>query len=1072
MYNGCHMLVGTQKRLLGCLRFATAIEIGFVQGCSIMADETQVFSSNANPKLGVNAGGAGPSSSLHPVWESMREELSRSGGQWLSDLARWYEADWLVALRGGPKPAPQNILQVLAPEKRVLVESVLSSIDVRYSEIIEEMNRVTVPNYDAPTAIVPSRQPEELPPTISPDQPRPAMDETIHLTQGATATDMPQDLTLGHVERTMDFSHGIPNPQTLDFSVGEKIARPKSTSAPSSDMSTAIPNIAGYRIDRILGRGGMGVVYLGHQLGIERPVAIKMIIGGNFAAAATIERFKAEARAVGKLNHEHIVRIYDSGWHEGMPYFSLEYVEGTNLSEKINGQPLDPVESARFAAHLAGALDYAHNAGIVHRDLKPANVLLSSTGVPKLTDFGLAKLEDEQNAYSQTGDVVGTPGYMAPEQALGDDSVGAAADVYGLGAILYCMLSGRPPFMAAKASDTLIQLLSNDPIPVAKLQPSIPRDLETICMKCLEKEPTKRYGSAKLLHDELQRFIQGEPILARPISQVERGWRWAKRKPMVAGLSATAAALGAVLMIGGPVVAFVIDGQKRDISSAKQLAEDNAEKATVAQKEAEANALLAKANEQEAEQNAQQAEENAKQAAANEKIAQEQQRNAIDALKSLVFEVQRELKDRPRLQSLRQQLLDVASDGLKRIDSSNATAPARNIIMASIYRRLGDIHFEIGSADAAVAEYKKCLEVLESLKSAGNLPGARHNMSTIYDLLGDSSRRASKYSDAEKYWQLSLAERRAWLVESNNNLDVLQNVASVLGKLVILSREQGNLVAARTYLEETLKYREEYLKQRPGQFDPQDQLLGTQRELALLRFYEGDEAAGAEEMKKVIAKYDELANLNRDSQAVQWNSALFKSDLATQLLYARQLDESVKLFEAAIKIQQRMVDEDPEKLQFRQGLAGSLYGLATAYNRRGDREKSLAVYAQALKLAEEVLEHDPENLSRLIRVALFRARAQKIAEAREIVEPITGAGLEPTTLYDLAGVYAQLSMVGETAAVDEKDSIQARSARETAIKLLRDAKAAGFDRPMDLQRDPDLDPLRSEEAFQMLLTKL
>ncbi len=1026
-------------------------------------DETNIAGYVSNsPKRTSTA--SSTSSSL-PVWESMHEELSRVAGPWLSDLARWYEADWLLALQGGQRPSAVHVLEVLSPEKRETVGAALSSIDSRYASILEEMDRPTVRDLDAETIALPVRAPEDLPPTLAPGEVR-QLDETIHLTQGATANEQTLDPAN---PRTLDFSHNAEVPKSLDFSVGLK-----SRSRDAESHKEVLPSISGYRIERVLGRGGMGVVYLANQLGIDRPVALKMILGGNFASNAVVQRFKAEARAVGKLQHENIVRIYDSGWHGNTPYFSLEFIDGSSLSEKISGKPLEPLEATALAIAIGNALDFAHAAGIIHRDLKPANVLLTKDGVPKLSDFGLAKLENEQNEYSRTGDIVGTPGYMAPEQARGESSVGAPADVYGLGAILYCMLSGRPPFMAAKASDTLIQLLTMEPIAVAQLQPGVPRDLETICMKCLEKSPEKRYASAAEVVADLQRYQNGEPINARPVTKVERAWRWAKRKPVVAGLSAVAATLGAVLMIGGPVVALVIDGQKRDIVTAKKAADDsaqvaiaareladkNAAAALAAKADADLNAKAALAAKSESEANATLAKANAEEAAKNAAAAQDQQKQAIDALKSLVFEVQRELKDRPRLQSLRKGLLDVARDGLKRMEASGADSTARNIISASIHRRLGDIQLEIGSADAAVKEYAKCLAILEELKVAGTLKGARHNMSTIYDLLAQASRKAGKFDAAENYWKLALDERRAWLVESNNNADVLQNVAATLGDLAVLSREQGKLPAARAYLEENLTYRNEYVKQKPGMLDPQVQLMGTQRELALLRFAEGDAEQGRNEMRKVVAEFDAFANRNQDSQAANWNALIFKADLAGQLLYAREHDEALQLYTEVSEKQQKMVDEDPEKLQFREGLAVTLYGLATTLHRKGKDAESQSVYARALAELERVLENDPENLPRLITAALYNARVRNYDAARKIIEPYMSAELDAGIVFVVACVYAQLS----------NSKSESHADVPTAIKLLDRAIANGFNRPIDLQRDPDLDPLREEETFKMLLS--
>jgi WD40 repeat protein len=300
--------------------------------------------------------------------------------------------------------------------------------------------------------------------------------------------------------------------------------------------------VAGYEILGELGRGGMGVVYQARHLALNRVVALKMILAGGHAGEHELARFKTEAEAVARLQHPNIVQIHEVGEADGKPFFSLEFCPGGSLEKKLGGTPLPPRDAARLVEVLARAMEAAHQKGIIHRDLKPANVLLAEDGTPKVTDFGLAKKLEQSAGQTGSGDVLGTPSYMAPEQAGGRArEVGPLADVYALGAILYELLTGRPPFKAATAMDTLLQVLSEEPVPPRRLQAKTPADLETMCLKCLQKEPRKRYASAAALAEDLRRFQAGEPIAARPVGPVERGWRLCRRNPAVAASLAAVA---------------------------------------------------------------------------------------------------------------------------------------------------------------------------------------------------------------------------------------------------------------------------------------------------------------------------------------------------------------------------------------------------------------------------------------------------------------------------------------------------------------------------------------------------
>ena len=290
----------------------------------------------------------------------------------------------------------------------------------------------------------------------------------------------------------------------------------------------------GYEILAELGRGGMGVVYKALQVRAKRVVALKMILSSGHASRADLERFRIEGESIARLRHANVVQVFEVGEHEGRPFFALEYCENGSLADKLGGNPLPPREAAELVESVAHGIAAAHAKGVVHRDLKPANVLIDAAGQPKVTDFGLAKQisadEEVDSGLTHTGSVMGTPSYMAPEQAWGETrQIGTSSDVYAVGAILYECLTGRPPFKGTSLADTLDQVRKREPVAPGQLVAKVPRDLETICLKCLRKEPAQRYASAEALADDLRRWRAGEPIVARPVGRGERAVKWVRR---------------------------------------------------------------------------------------------------------------------------------------------------------------------------------------------------------------------------------------------------------------------------------------------------------------------------------------------------------------------------------------------------------------------------------------------------------------------------------------------------------------------------------------------------------------
>jgi eukaryotic-like serine/threonine-protein kinase len=372
----------------------------------------------------------------------------------------------------------------------------------------------------------------------------PALQETITHVLGDARTELAREQPAASEQNTdADLA------ATENFGViGEETLICALRAYEAAGTTRGMPQTLGdYDLQHEIARGGMGIVYKAIQRSLKRPVALKVILAGSFANKQDIRRFHAEAEAAAQLDHPHIVPIFEVGEEQGHPYFSMAWIDGPSLSAVVARQPLEPERAAKLMRDVAAAIQYAHNKGIIHRDLKPSNILLEGDRTPRVTDFGLARQTNVQSGVTERGQVLGAPPYMPPEQALGHvERIDCRSDVYSLGATLYHLVTGRPPFLAATVLQTLAQVVQDEPVPPRRLNDNIPRDLENICLKCLSKSPGDRYQSAEEFRQDLDRFLRGEPTLARPLSPWERAYRFCRRKPRVAALLATV--VGSVLL--------------------------------------------------------------------------------------------------------------------------------------------------------------------------------------------------------------------------------------------------------------------------------------------------------------------------------------------------------------------------------------------------------------------------------------------------------------------------------------------------------------------------------------------
>lgn len=476
------------------------------------------------------------------------------------------------------------------------------------------------------------------------------------------------------------------------------------------------PLFPGYDVLEVLGAGGMGIVYKARQHAPSRIVALKTFHGVD-ASREVRERFVAEANAVARLQHPNIIQIFEVGEHAGRRFLALEFVDGMTLSRILNRKPQPPALAAEVVELLSRAIDHAHRAGILHRDLKPGNVLVpkasasESSNEPcfdfsrlKIADFGLAKDLAAPDGPTQLGDVLGTPSYMAPEQASGiQKSLSAAVDIYALGAILYEMLTGNPPFLGSSSAETVVQVLSKDPVPVRQLRPDCPLDLETICLKCLEKSPAKRYQSAADLAGDLHRYRTHQPILARPAGLAERLLKWGKRNPAYATMAVSAVVVGFSLIVAGVLYGMQL---RRHNDRLKKLAES--------ERQAHQRATM------------------------NFRIAGE----TVTEMRDIAAN---DLSHVPNLDPTRRVILQKALNLQRQLLQQDVANPATKNDVAIAARRTGEIYVLLGDLNAADEHFRQAVQLHRELaEQFPNEPDFRlewaQDLNALTSMLGDMAK--------------------------------------------------------------------------------------------------------------------------------------------------------------------------------------------------------------------------------------------------------------------------------------------------------------------------------------------
>jgi eukaryotic-like serine/threonine-protein kinase len=853
--------------------------------------------------------------------------------------------------------------------------------------------------------------------------------------------------------------------------------------------------LAGYDILQEIGRGGMGVVYQARQRGLGRIVALKMML----PPLGTRERarFRAEAEATARLSHPNIVQIYEVGEEEDRPFLSMEYVAGKSLDQRLAGSPLAPRAAAELLRTLAVAVAYAHDQGIVHRDLKPANIVLACDGSPKITDFGLARqLSPPGSAPEPSHDgppsvaVVGTPSYMAPEQCGGGSHAGAAADVYALGAILYEALTGRPPFRGETALDILELVRSQEPVPPSRLAPKAPSDLETICLKCLEKQPQQRYAGAAALADDLHRFLQGAPILARPVGRTERAVRWCRRKPAIAALAggiALAVVCGTAASASLAVWALQekgrADQRTRQVLAARELADHHFSQAEKAVEEyldgIEDNDRLKEADfldlrkrllssavpfyEDFVKARPASAELDAKRGRAYERLAS----------------VRRHLGDRERASAEYRQALDI----FQRLASDRPDVPEHRRLEARCRYGLASILFDLGRRPEAEIEQRQALALQRLLVAAApDNPAYRSDLAASHHMLGYMLKAAGKAAEAEAEYNRAIALRQDLAAEfptvARHRTDLADSHANLGTVFGVLGRRAEEAAEYR----KALPLQDRLAAEFPNVPNHRQSLARTHTNLGVL-------LGQLRQRPEAEAEYREALRIQRLLAADFPTMPEYRRSVATNLFNIGTLltamgkpSEAAVEYREALQLQRQLVEQFPDVIDYRSQLARTLHNLALGLYREGKNDEARGLFEQAVEQQLHASRAVPGNptYTELLR-GHYRSLSDSYLRLKDHAKAVEAAGHFVQCRSDAAGdPYWAARVLGRCATLAEQEPALPETRRkelaqayaDQAVDYLREAIRRGFSEVRPLKTSGAFAALRDRADFQQLIKDL
>jgi serine/threonine-protein kinase len=881
-----------------------------------------------------------------------------------------------------------------------------------------------------------------------------------------------------------DGASRIPSPGSSEIDANEVTglfshdgpARNPSTATEPSNTHRAPRTIASYTIEGILGRGGMGIVYRARQNKLGRSVALKMVLGGAHATEQALDRFIIEAKAVAHLQHPNIVQIFEVGEYDNLPFFSLEFVNGSSLDRYLNSKALSPEEAAKLMITLCEAMQYAHNNGILHRDLKPANVLLTKEGVPKITDFGLAKNLEEQADESKStsdGTIMGTPSYMSPEQARGAvHELGPATDQYSLGAMLYEFLTGRPPFLAPKPYETIMQVLRDEPVSPRQMQPNVPIDLETICLKALQKEPEKRYPSCSALAADLGRFLRNEPIQARPVGKWEQAWRWYKRNPAIGNLSAAIAV--ALLAIAGISTwsAFSLQKKNQDLASsesrerkAAELARQNEQLAKTKAQDAIRNSLIALRNEQIAADNAALAKRRADRVVTTVQEFFEQVR-MIDTLENPGVEERRNL--------ILQKLLPVVQEEVLREEPQDEKA---QLTMAALRKAVADDMASQNMKEDAERNYMELERFLRQRAELKKSDVARSNHANIIRSIAELKRdHARDMKQSLEYHQQQLAIAEDILGNSRaDSAGLGQNTD--LQKYQMLARANHE---ARRYVDKALEWFAKAIEAFPNDpklaTRPETERLMVGRALkegqstsqlaaSNIRVHQGDFSAAEGSLRESAEKAKEA------SDKYQFNGLLLRDYigklglLGEYLAITNDSDEGLQKLELAASLSDRLLSFAPKNSDFLRVAGLAYFRLAQWQAKKGSGDIA-AAQKRCLELRRNRFAADPRNVRAKVELMLIESLAGDAEAGKKIADEFAAYSvIDNELLLELARSYSQLA--------DRQTDAEAKtSLQKLALASIEKAMQQEYADPFYLKHEPGLMGLHAIPEFQTLLGRM
>lgn len=723
------------------------------------------------------------------------------------------------------------------------------------------------------------------------------------------------------------------------------------------DTDRQLEEFGEYELLGEIARGGMGVVFKARQRKLKRIVALKMILAGNLADAEDIRRFYAEAEAAAALDHPNIVPVYEVGEYRGQHYFSMGYVEGQSLADKIADHPLSARDAAQMMKQVAESVEYAHQHGVIHRDLKPANVLLDGQGQPKITDFGLAKRTEAEAELTHTGQIMGTPSYMSPEQVSGDSrQVGPRSDVFAMGGMLYCLLTGRPPFQAPTLLDLLKQVKHQEPVSPRRLTSNLPVDLETICLKCLAKEPGRRYQSAKEFAEDLDRFLKGMPVVARPVSQAERVWRWCKRYPAVAGLIA---AVILSLMAGATVSTYYAIAANRRAQEALQ------------------QSARAERNFERAEQNFQKA-----QAAVDQFFVQVSENTLLN---------------QPGMQPLQHELLKQALEYYQAFLAERGDDPDLQDELAVTQFRVGIITEIVQSPEAAIPSLEKARDLQTALiKAHPDDPTLPQGLGDTLTALGRVYHRTKSFRRAEEMFQKASEIRQRVADNQPQNPEVQRELANAYMNLGLVERARAeslpdaqehaaSLATARTFYEKSQQIRRDVLKQEalsPEILRKVHRDLGQGGyNLGTIHFQMGDTQPGLDSYREAVTDFKAALELEPEDQKTTLALAICLHALAKS---ETDLERAWQYGQEALDWLDPLVRANPDVEDYQTELILAKADLGVTPHDRTKDAHAIRLLKDARTGLDKLRKSDPHNRKLLLKAITVYRHLWPLATAEEV----------------------------------------------------------------------------------------